>query len=326
MDIFAPKNLNEVFTLLKKENAYVFNGGTDIVPKMKRKQIKPEVLISLGRIKEINTIEFNNALLSIGGGVKLQELYDNEIMNNFDAIKVAAGSIATLAIRSVGSVAGNILQDTRCIYTDKSELWRSGYGACIKYGGTKCHVARSSPQCVADYQGDLAPAFLIYDAKIILKNAQREYTIPLQQLFSNNGKSHIRKNKDDIIIKIIVPYLDNFFSGYTKVSPRDSFDFPEIGIALGIEYKNNLIHKTKIALTAISSYPYLLDNIEKMLNEKPLTPQEWIDKIDQIIIKPDCISSTFYSTAYKLKMLKIYIKRLFNSIITKITTKTEYAT
>lgn len=315
MEVFIPKSLNEAISLMKQDKALLFYGGTDVVPKMKRKQIKPELLISLDRIKEINKVEFDKKILSIGAGVKLQKLTDNDVMNNFQAIKTAAGSIATFAIRSVASIAGNILQDTRCIYTDKSELWRDGYGTCIKYGGTKCWVARSSPQCVANYQGDLAPALLIYDAKIILKNSQKERTIPLHELFSNNGKNHILKDKDEIIVKIIVPYIDDFYTDYIKLAPRDSFDFPEVGIAAGIEYKDKIIHKIKIAVTGISSYPYRLYNIEKILNEKPLTAKEWNNKIDQISIKTDCISATFYSTAYKLKMLKIYVQRLFNSII-----------
>lgn len=112
--------------VLKRDYAIVLSGGTDLVPKIKRGQIKPQKLISLENIKELNTIKYTNGMLSIGSCAKLQEVVDSKILDNFPAIKTAAALVATIAIRSAASIGGNIFQDTRCIYTDKSVLWRSG--------------------------------------------------------------------------------------------------------------------------------------------------------------------------------------------------------
>ncbi len=53
----------------------------------------------------------------------------------------AAGSIAGATHRNMGTLGGNLCLDTRCIFYNQSEWWRASNDYCLKYGGTKCHVA-----------------------------------------------------------------------------------------------------------------------------------------------------------------------------------------
>jgi 4-hydroxybenzoyl-CoA reductase beta subunit len=320
----------------------LIGGGSDIIPKWKRKQLIPSALVFVDGIKELATINFDGKSLSIGSGVKIQNLIEYDILDKFRAIKTAASSIATLAIRNIGTVGGNIFQDTRCIYTDKSELWRDGYGRCLKYGGSKCFVARGSSKCVANYQSDLAPAFLIYNAKLYFASYMGDRAISFENVLKNDGKNHIQKMREELLIKVEIPYISNFYTYYIKLSPRDSFDFPELGVALGVKCEEGKIVESRIALTGLASFAYRVTGAEQLLNEKPLSIEEYEKKLEQIqfsnssatfsvggsncstefsssqntcySVKIDCVSATFYSTAYKIKITKILLKRLFERI------------
>src|SRR4030042_7203694 len=58
---FEPATLEEVLDLLHQygERAKVLAGGTDLVVQMKQKKVTPEVVISLGRLQELNFIKID---------------------------------------------------------------------------------------------------------------------------------------------------------------------------------------------------------------------------------------------------------------------------
>ena len=61
----------------------------------------------------------------------------------------------TDAPREAATLAGNLCQDTRCVFYNQSDWWRNGSGYCLKYRGDACHVVVKSDRCYATY-GDVA--------------------------------------------------------------------------------------------------------------------------------------------------------------------------
>ncbi len=96
----------------------------------------------------------------------------------------AAAQIAGPTHRNMGTVGGNLCLDTRCIYYNQSEWWRSANNHCLKTTGTICHVApKSRGICFATYSGDLAPALLTLNAEVDIAGPEGKRTIPLEQLY-----------------------------------------------------------------------------------------------------------------------------------------------
>ena len=78
-------------------------------------------------------------------------------------------SIAGPTHRNMGTVGGNLCLDTRCIFYNQSEWWRSANNHCLKTTGDICHVApKSRGVCFATFSGDLAPALLTLGAEVDL--------------------------------------------------------------------------------------------------------------------------------------------------------------
>jgi CO/xanthine dehydrogenase FAD-binding subunit len=111
--------------------AILLAGGTDVVPKLKRRQQTPELVVSLRRAGEMRGIH-SNGELAIGAMTTLRELAADPRLREHHALFRAASQIATPLIRNTATLGGNLALDTRCNYYDQSEEWREAIGGCRK--------------------------------------------------------------------------------------------------------------------------------------------------------------------------------------------------
>ena len=132
----APDTVEAAVGLLSRESGIaILAGGTDLVPRMKHGLIQPRGLLSLGRIGALRQIGPVKEGFRIGAGVTLTDLSAHPaVLETFPALAGAARWAASPQIRSIGTIGGNILQNTRCLYYNQSELVRKGRDACRKAG------------------------------------------------------------------------------------------------------------------------------------------------------------------------------------------------
>jgi CO/xanthine dehydrogenase FAD-binding subunit len=111
--------------------AILLAGGTDVVPKLKRRQQTPELVVSLRRAGEMRGIQSNGAM-TIGAMTTLRDLAADPRLREYHALFRAVSQIATPLIRNTATLGGNLALDTRCNYYDQSEEWREAIGGCRK--------------------------------------------------------------------------------------------------------------------------------------------------------------------------------------------------
>ena len=82
MDFVAPSSLKEVLSLLEKHGnkAKLLAGGTDLIPKMKKRAIMADLVIDLNRISGLSQIEVRNDGLHIGGLTRLAEIKESPLV------------------------------------------------------------------------------------------------------------------------------------------------------------------------------------------------------------------------------------------------------
>ena len=83
---------------------------------------------------------------------------------HWPALADAAGTIATPTIQAMGTLGGNVMLDTRCMYYNQPAGWRKALGYCLKREGTVCHVAPKGRGCYAAHSADTIPALWLYGA------------------------------------------------------------------------------------------------------------------------------------------------------------------
>jgi 4-hydroxybenzoyl-CoA reductase subunit beta len=254
-------------------NAMLIAGGTDLLPNMKRRQMAPKVLVSLRHIPELKK---NGSVL--GAGTTL-----TEIIRKLElplGLRQAAHQVATVHLRNMGTIGGNLCLDTRCNYYNQNYEWRKAIDFCLKKDGDICWVATASKRCVAASSTDCAPALMALGAEVTLVSEKGERTVSLEDLYNNDGIDYLKRRPDEILTEIQIP--SGFKSTYWKLRRRGAFDFPVLGVGAAIRFSGDVVDEARIALGAVASRPFLVDKANAFLKGKQLT-DEVIDEASRLI-------------------------------------------
>jgi 4-hydroxybenzoyl-CoA reductase subunit beta len=272
----APKSVSEAARILADEgpDAMLIAGGTDLLPNMKRRQMAPKVLVSLRNIPELKSNGH-----AIGSGITLTEIIGKK--NLPLGLRQAAHQVATVHLRNMGTIGGNLCLDTRCNYYNQNYEWRKAIDFCLKKDGAICWVATASKRCVAMSSTDCAPALLALSARVRLVSSKNEREIPVEALYNNDGIEYLTRGPDEILTEIILPE-ENAKSTYWKLRRRGAFDFPVLGVAATVVVENQIIQKARIALGAVASRPFLVEKAADFLINKKLT-DEVIEETGRIV-------------------------------------------
>ncbi len=278
----APVTVAEAARILAGEgpNAMLIAGGTDLLPNMKRRQMAPKVLVSLKKIPELKRNGQTRNGHTTGSGRTLTEVINDA--KTPTALRQAAHQVATVHLRNMGTLGGNLCLDTRCNYYNQNYEWRKAIDFCLKKDGEICWVATASKRCVAASSTDCAPALLALGASIKLVSASSEREILLEKLYNNDGIDYLTRRPDEILTEIGIADTAQK-STYWKLRRRGAFDFPVLGVAASVKITGEgTVENARIALGAVASRPFLVEKAGEFLKEKKLT-DEVIDETARIV-------------------------------------------
>jgi 4-hydroxybenzoyl-CoA reductase subunit beta len=259
-------------------------GGTDLLPNIKHRIINPASLIGIAAALPSGWQETDGAVV-IGGGTRLSALTACAAL---PALATAAGLVASPQIRNMGTIGGNVLLDTRCLFYNQSEFWRKSLGYCLKAEGDWCHVIGGPKTCVATQSSDTVPVLLIMDASITLLGPDGERTISLRDLYRFNGMDHLKLHPGELLTAISVPTpAPGYRATYHKIRTRDSIDFPQLGLAIGGIFEGSgpdaVARSLDIVVGAINPQPKPIRKLEAFCN-RPLT-DALITELAEVVYK-----------------------------------------
>lgn len=229
-----PNNLEDLKESLKRGSKTLLSGGTDLIPLVKNGVRTMDDIVDIRRVPELKRMEKQSGAWFIGAAVTLAELsVRRDIAADLPALVSAAGRTASQQIRNLGTIAGNIMQDRRCIYYNQSEYWRSSIPRCFKTGGTVCHQIPTSQACRAIYYSDIAPVLCAYRATVLIFSEDQEHTLPVEDLIGNHVAASGRTHPEHLLIEgFLIPVPEHGVrSSFIKLSMRSSIDFPTIHFA-----------------------------------------------------------------------------------------------
>ena len=232
-------------------------GGTDLLPKMKRGQMEPEVLVGLGHLDELRQVRAtDDGGFDIGAGVTLSQVTSHpQLRAAHPGYVRAAALVSSPALRNAGTIGGNLCVDTRCNYYDMSYEWRQAVGFCMKKDGDICRVAPAFTTCKAIASSDTAPVTIALGATVVLVGPAGEREVPVASLYQDDGKLYLTKSADEVLTSLRLPAPDGWRSSYVKVRSRDSIDFPVVGVAVALQMTGPVVDACRIVLTAVGPAP-----------------------------------------------------------------------
>ena len=233
-DLERPRTIADACAALADPNTALIAGGTQVLLAMKNRTRTPRRLVVLDAIPGLDAIDYQPAEgLTIGARVTLARVAANrDVLRLFPVIAEAARLVATPQIQSMGTLAGNLCQDTCCLYVDRALEQRDALAACLKLHGRTCHVVAGSDVCRANYAGDLAPVLIALGATVTVATSAGEQQRGLRSIFSDDGKAPIALARGEFITSIRVPSPPRRSGAvYLKLRQRRSLDYPLVGVA-----------------------------------------------------------------------------------------------
>lgn len=284
IECFFPKTLQEVRLLLKKYDgkARVFAGGTDLLPKMKRREVVPQYLIALNGIRDLNFIKYEKDKgLRIGAATTLSEILESPIIQKrYPILTEAIAQMASIQVRNIGTIAGNL--------------------------------------CNAVPSADTAPSLIVLGAQLKLVGIQKQRTVPVEGFFKGPDRTIL--GPIEIVSEIQVPPPTGKGVGaYVKHTLRREMDLAIAGVAayLVIDSKDNLCKDIKIAMGAVAPVPMRAKKAEAILRGKRFS-DDLIESAAMIASEESKPIDDIRSSAeYRKEMVKVLTKQAIKRSLEK---------
>jgi xanthine dehydrogenase YagS FAD-binding subunit len=221
-------------------------GGTELIPLLRSGIVRADALVDVRGVVP-RGIEGTR----IGAGATLAELEVDPQAP--EALREACRLAASPQLRNMGTLAGNLLQSTRCWY------WRLKW-PCRLHGGDECfardgehreHAIFANDFCASAHPSDVAAALLALDATV--ETTAR--TLPLTELYrlpTDEDRRTTTLADDEVMLWVDVPTADA--SVYLKAMDRKRWAFPIVGVAAA---RSN--GATRVALAGVAPVPWLLE-------------------------------------------------------------------
>jgi xanthine dehydrogenase YagS FAD-binding subunit len=271
VELLQPSSADEAAAALGN-GSVALAGGTELVPLLREGLLQAETLV---RISE--AVPRGVEGTRIGGGTTLAELeVDPQIPQ---ALREACSLAASPQLRSMGTIAGNLLQATRCWY------WRLGFD-CWLHGGERCfakdgahreHAIFGNEQCASAHPSDVAAALLALGATV--RTTRRELPIAgLYRLPTADDRRTTTLEPDELILELDVPEPDA--STYLKAMDRRKWAFPLVGVA-AVRAGGGI----RIGLAGVAPVPWTLDGAAALDDATPLPGTAYKVEIARALVR-----------------------------------------
>src|SRR5262244_4045428 len=110
-EYFAPKTIEEALKLVDKygEDCKILSGGHSLIPVLKLRLAAPAVIVDVGRIEGLKTIEVDDGAIRIGGGVTHAQIAaDAELKRHCPLLCETASQIGDQQVRNRGTIGGSL--------------------------------------------------------------------------------------------------------------------------------------------------------------------------------------------------------------------------
>lgn len=308
LQLHEPASIQEAVDLKRRfpESDWIA-GGTDLLPNYKwGVNVQPHV-ISLHRIEELRQLSATR----LGALATLTRLsQDSAIRTRLPVLARTAAGIASPLLRNSGTVGGNLLLENRCFFFNQSYLWRKGINFCLKASGTQCHVVPQESKCYATFSADLPAPLIALGAEYELAGAGRTRRVKAADFYQNDGIERNGRKPGELLTFVhLPPDAAEHRAAYHKLRQRESWDFPELGIAVAAKFRGQALEAFHLVANALEMAPVVLDRLGAPFLGQPLTDQavqEIASGVEQNV-RP--VKNTSLSPSYRKRMAAVFARR-----------------
>lgn len=251
-------------------------GGTTQLDLMKDGVLRPGRLIDITRLP-LGEVELRGESLFVGALVTMEELAaDPVVTERLPLVREALLRSASVQLRNMATIGGNLLQRTRCRYFRDPSVAacnkrEPGTGCAALTGAHRTHaVLGTSDHCIATSPSDVAVALIALDAVIHASGRDGDRTVPLTGFYRPPGDTPDVENvlkPGELITAIEVPLLpEGARSDYLKVRDRASYEFALASAAVAVVLDGaQVMTSARVGLGGVATHPWRALEAEEIL-------------------------------------------------------------
>src|SRR6266480_2753524 len=240
-------------------------GGTTLIDLMKLNVETP------ARVLDINRLPFDKIELMPDGGLKIGATvrnsdlaYDARVQRDYVVLSQAILNGASAQVRNMATVAGNLLQRTRCMYFRDTAVpcnKREPGSGCPAITGSNRTLAvlGTSEHCIATNPSDMCVAMAALEATIHVQGPKGTRAIPFGDFHLLPGDTPHRETvlePGDLISHVTLPPpVVGSKQLYLKLRDRASYEFALASAGGDSEYNCGRITRARIALGGVGTKP-----------------------------------------------------------------------
>ena len=254
----------------------VIASGTDLIPRMRKRQISPSVLLDISSFSEdLRYVRQSSGIVRIGALTTVSDLLESPVFDgNLSMIREAGRLFGAPQVRNVATVGGNI--------------------------------------CSASSSEDLIPVFMALDASLRLISAKGERTVPLKDFYVGKRETSMKHSEILSEVSFRVPE-ENSWTAYEKLGRRNMLIIAIVNEALCLTLDEDLetILSARVALNRVAGkIPALAARTNEFLRGRKVS-DETIKEAQGVLASELSLTSDFRgSGAYRTELAQAYLKRL----------------
>jgi len=274
-DYIRATTLEEACSLISQyqDTGKILAGGQSLVTMLRQRLIRPEALIDIYGIKELDYLEFNGKDgLRMGALTKHRTLEKSPLIKEkYPVLSELEKSVASVQTRNWGTIGGNI--------------------------------------CCADPIADPIPALIALGAELKIVSMRGERTVPLENFFLDFFTTVLEP--DEILSEIRVPPpAPNSAVEYMKFSTIEAgIKIVSVSVLVAVEPKSDVCRDVKIVMSAVAPIPLFARKASEFLKGKKFTDSLLKEAAEIAAGETNPTSDLHASAEYRKELVKVLVKR-----------------
>jgi len=231
-EYLEPASVAEAIAMLEnyQGRAKILAGGTDLLVQIKQGTLKPDFVVHIGRIEELNRITADSdGGLRIGTLTTMRVIERSELLQGgWDMLRQGAAQVSCPQIRNVATLGGN-----------------------------SCHGIPSA---------DTVPSLIALGAEALIVGPRGERKVPMEAFHRGPGRTVLEA--DELMQGFKIPTPPPCTGGcYLKYTPRGTSELAIVGVAalLTLNPKDGTCQDARIVLGACGPTPLRTKKAESLL-------------------------------------------------------------
>ena len=253
-------------------------GGTTLIDLMKLNVETPDRVLDINRLPLDKIEVMPDGGLKIGATVRNSDLaYHAKVQSDYSVLSQAILLGASAQIRNMATVAGNLLQRTRCVYFRDTAMpcnKREPGTGCPAITGHNRTLAifGASEHCIATNPSDMCIALAALEATVHIQGPKGTRAVAFGDFHVLPGNTPQRETvlePGDLITHVTLPPpIAGSKQHYLKLRDRASYEFALASAAIVLTIAGGKITRARVALGGVGTKPWRSPAAEAALTGK----------------------------------------------------------